>query len=135
MALMRTWEFEPFAAILLQCAQRYALSGELSIEAFWRTLIFDTETHSAHPASPELGSAFGCWVLQTIFYYVEHSDLPGYGCEATIRSMKNYKALADRDAHVAGDMLPDFDRKGSRWSIYRMKKIARSNGWAIPSVL
>ncbi|KAH7267983.1 heterokaryon incompatibility protein-domain-containing protein [Fusarium solani] len=79
MALMRTWEFEPFAAILLQCAQRYALSGELSIEAFWRTLIFDTETHSAHPASPELGSAFGCWVLQTIFYYAEHSDLPGYG--------------------------------------------------------
>ncbi|KAI8664920.1 HET domain-containing protein [Fusarium sp. Ph1] len=109
-ALMRTWEFEPFAGLLLKCAQRYTLTGELAIEAFWRTLIFDTETHGAHPASPELGSAFGCWVLQTIFYYVEHSDLPGYGCEATIRCMKHYKALADRDAHVAGDMLPDFDR-------------------------
>ncbi|KAM6529537.1 hypothetical protein FALCPG4_007666 [Fusarium falciforme] len=109
-ALMLTWEFEPFAALLLKCAQRYTPTGELAVEAFWRTLIFDTETHGAHPASPELGSAFGCWVLLIILYYVQHSDLPGYGCEATIRCMKHYKALADRDADVAGDMLPDFDR-------------------------
>ncbi|RSL49203.1 hypothetical protein CEP53_009244 [Fusarium sp. AF-6] len=107
--VMRAKDFEPFAALLLQCAQRYALTGELAIEAFWRTLIFDTEMHGAHPASPDLGIAFGYWVFQTIFYYVQESDLPGYGCEATLRCMKHYKALADRDADVAGDMLHDFD--------------------------
>ncbi|RTE76331.1 hypothetical protein BHE90_009219 [Fusarium euwallaceae] len=107
--VMRAKDFEPFAALLLQCAQRYVLTGELAIEAFWRTLIFDTEMNGARPASPEFGIAFGYWVFQTIFYYVQESDLPGYGCEATLRCMKHYKALADRDADVAGDMLHDFD--------------------------
>ncbi|RSL46536.1 hypothetical protein CEP54_013809 [Fusarium duplospermum] len=107
--VMRAKHFEPFAELLLKRAQRYALTGELAIEAFWRTLIFNTEMHGAYPASPELGVAFGYWVFQTIFYYVEESDLPGYGCEATLRCMKHYKALADRDADVAGDMLHDFD--------------------------
>lgn len=57
---------------------------------------------------------------------MEHSDLPGYGCEATIRYMKHYKALADRDADVAGDMLPDFDRV--RDTLHRLGRIRNAEG-------
>ncbi|KAM0437911.1 hypothetical protein ACHAPT_002276 [Fusarium lateritium] len=56
-SLLYDWQIDPFAALLLQCPQRYIHTGELAIEAFWRTLILNTGTRGEHPASPELGPA------------------------------------------------------------------------------
>ncbi|KAM5344855.1 hypothetical protein ACJ41O_010717 [Fusarium nematophilum] len=111
--------FEPLAAVLLRCGQRYKPTGELSVEAFWRTLIAYSEQNapSDYDAS-ELRTAFRCWVSGFIINSALECSRPERGWLATYHSMEHFRALAERDGDAAGDLLPDPD-----WIVAKLREM------------
>ncbi|KAM0467619.1 hypothetical protein ACHAP7_011745 [Fusarium lateritium] len=109
---------EPFASLMNRCGQYYKPTGELSIEAFWRTLIFDTDIHNSPTASSGLGSCFKAWLAMLIFHHLEVWSHSIDDNLSAFERMDEYQSLAYRDGGVASDMLPSL-----RWMNRRLRKI------------
>jgi hypothetical protein len=90
--------FEEFAALILQCPDTYAPTGQPRIEALWRTLIFDTDdfNHPAKNDSKQISEAFNYWLTWTMLRSLS------YQCNAgevglAISRMENLDRLASTD--------------------------------------
>ncbi|KAM0551930.1 hypothetical protein ACHAPJ_008269 [Fusarium lateritium] len=116
------YKIKPFAALLLRCGRRYKPTGELSIEAFWRPLIFNTDAHNSPTASSELSSYFKAWLAGLIFrnldvwHHLSPENLSAF------QQMTDYQSLAERDGISARSMLPS-----NEWMTRRLQKLQPSD--------
>lgn len=101
-------KFESIAAILLQLGTNYAPTGELGMDAFWRTLVCNAD-ESGNPANIDMRASFGHWLTHRILASLTLHNDAGDKCLAAFRGMKNYRALVNRDGAHAGEMLPSLE--------------------------
>jgi hypothetical protein len=67
-----------FLRLILNIGPRYEPTGELTIEAFWRTIIADTTAEGQHPAPVSMASCFAEWLYYWFDDIIQFRDLPLY---------------------------------------------------------
>ncbi|KAF5005599.1 hypothetical protein FDECE_8006 [Fusarium decemcellulare] len=122
---LRSHGFEPFASLLLRCGQRYEPTGELSVEAFWRTLICGIDPNDSADqgnvlsSGPDLRRPFRAWLSGCILNVVWESNPSGVD-RVPDDQRENYEALIRRDGDEAGDLLP-----GLAWLDDKLSRLSR----------
>ncbi|KAF5712164.1 heterokaryon incompatibility (het-6OR allele) [Fusarium mundagurra] len=117
------FRIEPFAALLLQCGKRYKVTGELSIEACWRTFIFGANIHDSIDVS-ELGACFKAWQCYILFQYlwVWNASMTVDQRLVFLEQLTNFQSLVARDGDEAYDMLPSIE-----WVKQMLQKLGASD--------
>ncbi|KAF5585567.1 heterokaryon incompatibility (het-6OR allele) [Fusarium pseudocircinatum] len=117
------FQVEPFADLLLRCGQRYKVTGELSIEAFWRTFIFGANMHDSIDIS-ELGALFKAWLCYILFQYLRVWDTSMKVDQRLVflEQLTNFQSLVARDGEVAHDMFPSIE-----WVKQMLQKLGASD--------
>ncbi|KAH7483825.1 hypothetical protein FOMA001_g7271 [Fusarium oxysporum f. sp. matthiolae] len=117
------FNIEPFAALLLRCGKRYKPTGELSIEACWRTFIFGSNIHDPVTDSSALGGYFKAWLSFILFHCLQVCDTSMTVDQrlSILEQMTNYQSLVDRDGDKACDILPSIE-----WIKQMLQKLGHS---------
>jgi hypothetical protein len=118
------FNIEPFADLLLRCGQHYKPTGELSIEACWRTFIFGSNIHDSTADSSALGGCFKAWLSFILFHHLRVWDRSMTVNErlSILEQMTNYLSLVNRDGDEACDMLPSI-----KWIKQMLQKLGPSD--------
>ena len=95
-------QFEPFAALILQSSPYYNPTAEHCVEAFWRTLVCNTDDEGC-PAHADTRNSFAHWLAHRILTGLTVDNDAGDECLAAFRGMQHYKALLDLDDGAAAD--------------------------------
>ncbi|KAF5611714.1 heterokaryon incompatibility (het-6OR allele) [Fusarium subglutinans] len=114
---------EPFAAMLLRCGKRYKATGELTLEASWRTFTFGANIDEPIDAS-ELSAAFRAWLCWILFQYLRVWDASMTVDQRLVYlgQLTNFQSLVARDGDEAGDMLPSME-----WVKQMLQKLGASD--------
>ncbi|RBQ67157.1 hypothetical protein FVER53590_03596 [Fusarium verticillioides] len=114
---------EPFADLLLRCGKRYKVTGELSIEACWRTFIFGANIHDSIDIS-RLGACFKAWLCYILFQYLRVWDTSMTVDQRLVflEQLTNFQSLLARDEDEASDMLPSIE-----WVKQMLQKLGASD--------
>ncbi|KAG9503658.1 hypothetical protein J7337_003609 [Fusarium musae] len=114
---------EPFAALLLRCGKRYKVTGELSIEACWRTFIFGANIHDSLDVS-ELGAYFKAWLCYILFQYLRVWDTSMTVDQRLVmlEQLTDFQSLMAQDGGEASDMLPSIE-----WIKQMLQKLGASD--------
>ncbi|RKL27121.1 hypothetical protein BFJ72_g13354 [Fusarium proliferatum] len=114
---------EPFAAMLLRCGKRYKVTGELSIEACWRTFIFGANIHDSIDIS-KLGPSFKAWLCYILFQYLRVWDTSMTVDQRLVylEQLTNLQSLLAQYGDEAHDMLPSIE-----WVKQMLQKLGASD--------
>ncbi|KAF4332064.1 heterokaryon incompatibility (het-6OR allele) [Fusarium beomiforme] len=94
---------ESFAYLLLRCGQYYKPTGELSLEACWRTFIFGSDIPDSTIDSSKLGGCFKAWLSWILLRGLKVWDYSMTVNErlSNFEKMTNYRYLVSRDGDEA----------------------------------
>ncbi|KAF5685233.1 heterokaryon incompatibility (het-6OR allele) [Fusarium circinatum] len=114
---------EPFAAIILRCGKRYKATGELTLEACWRTFIFGANIDHSIDAS-ELGPSFRAWLCWILFQYLRVWDASMTVDQRLVylEQLTSFHSLLARDGDEGYDMLPSME-----WVKQMLQKLGASD--------
>ncbi|EWY95078.1 hypothetical protein FOYG_04200 [Fusarium oxysporum NRRL 32931] len=117
------FNIEPFAALLLRCGKRYKATGELSIEACWRTFIFGSSICDSVSDSA-LGGCFKAWLSFILFHHLRIWDTSMTVDQrlSILEQLTNFQSLVARDGDQACDMLPSIE-----WIKQMLQKLGASD--------
>ncbi|KAF4498431.1 heterokaryon incompatibility (het-6OR allele) [Fusarium agapanthi] len=123
-ALAYFFHVEPFADLLLRCGKRYKVTGELSIEACWRTFIFGANIHDSITDISELDASFQAWLCYILFQYLRVWDTSMTVDQRLVflEQLTNFQSLVARDGDEAYDMLPSIE-----WVKQMLQKLGASD--------
>ncbi|EXA46594.1 hypothetical protein FOQG_10985 [Fusarium oxysporum f. sp. raphani 54005] len=118
------FNIEPFAALLLRCGKRYKVTGELSIEACWRTFIFGSNIYDSVTDSSALGGCFKAWLSFILFHCLRVWDTSMTVDQrlSILEQLTNFQSLVARDGDEASDMLPSIE-----WMKQMLQKLGPSD--------
>ncbi|KAF5693038.1 heterokaryon incompatibility protein (het-6OR allele) [Fusarium denticulatum] len=117
-------DVEPFAALLLRCGKRYKGTGELSIEACWRTFNFGANVHGSIIDFSALGGNFKAWLSFILLENLRVWDTSMTVDQrlAILEQLTNFQSLVARDGDEACDMLPSIE-----WVKQMLQKLGASD--------